>query len=197
MTPSLDRIDHLHVFVADRLAATAWYGRVLGLLPIAGLAHWAGGGGPLTLGNATGAVHIALFERPPQPCRSTVAFGVTADEFQRWKAHLRHATGQTPALQDHGGSLSLYFSDPDGNPFEITCTDSAARRAARLTPGPPAARASTNCEHHAPAPPASTTRLKQVPPAAPPAGPPARHGCASTCRAGSPAPPSHAISSRR
>ena len=54
---------------------------------------------------------------------------MTAGEFQRWQAHLMHATGQMPALQDHGESLSLYFSDPDGNPFEITCTDSAALRA--------------------------------------------------------------------
>ena len=129
MTPTLDRIDHLHVFVTCRQAATAWYGRVLGLLPVADLAHWASGGGPLTLGNAAGTVHIALFERPPQPCRSTIAFGVTADEFVRWQAHLLHATGQVPALQDHGASLSLYLSDPDGNPFEITCTDSAALRA--------------------------------------------------------------------
>ena len=102
---------------------------MLGLLPVAGLAHWAVGGGPLTLGNATGTVHIALFERPPLPCRSTVAFGVTAAEFSRWQAHQNHATGQMPALQDHGESLSLYFSDPDGNPFEITCTDSAVLRA--------------------------------------------------------------------
>ena len=35
-----------------------------------------------------------------------------------------------PRLQDHDQSLSLYFSDPDGNPVELTTYDVIAARLA-------------------------------------------------------------------
>jgi catechol 2,3-dioxygenase-like lactoylglutathione lyase family enzyme len=78
---SLRCVDHVHVFVTDRAAAEAWYERVLGLKRMKEYEFWAANGGPLTIQNEQGTVHIALFERPAQPCRSTVAFGVNAAEF--------------------------------------------------------------------------------------------------------------------
>lgn len=130
MTPPLDRIDHLHVYVADRPAAVAWYHRVLGLAPVPALAHWAADGGPLTVANAAGTVNLALFERPRQACRSTIAFGVGAAAFNAWRRHLAAELGQPPTFEDHGQTWSVYFHDPDGNPYEVTCDDVAALRAA-------------------------------------------------------------------
>jgi catechol-2,3-dioxygenase len=129
--PPLQRIDHVHVFVHDRAAAVRWYAEVLGLAPLPEFAHWAGGGGPLTLADADGTVHVALFESPgAQPNRSTVALGVDGATFARWQRHLGAALGKLPAVHDHGAALSLYFDDLDGNPFEITSFDAQAAREA-------------------------------------------------------------------
>ena len=126
MTPSLDRIDHIHVFVTDREVSEQWYGQVLGLSRISALESWASDGGPLTIANEAGTVHLALFERPAQPCRSTIAFGVTAREFIAWREHLCAALEAPPNTEDHQLSWSLYFTDPDGNPCEITTYEYAA-----------------------------------------------------------------------
>ena len=126
--PAIRSIDHIHVYVTDRAAAERWYEQVLGLQRIEAYAFWAAGGGPLTLANAQGSVHIALFERPAQKCRSVIAFGVGAAEFVAWKSHLTQALGQAPSLEDHDLSVSLYFSDPDGNPYEITTYDYQAAK---------------------------------------------------------------------
>ena len=120
MPPSLDRIDHIHVYVTDREVSEQWYGDVLGLLRMPELESWATDGGPLTVANEAGTVHLALFERKPQPSRSTIAFGVTAPEFVAWRKHLVAALREPPTIEDHELSWSLYFSDPDGNPYEIT-----------------------------------------------------------------------------
>ena len=126
MTPSLDRIDHIHVHVADREIAEQWYGDVLGLSRVPELEAWAAEGGPLTLANAAGTVHLALFERKPQPCRSTAAFGVTAAAFIAWRTHLVAALDEPPTIEDHQLSWSLYFTDRDGNPYEITTHEYSA-----------------------------------------------------------------------
>ena len=120
MAPSLDRIDHIHVFVADRAASERWYERVLGLKRVPEFERWAAQGGPLTLADDGGTVHLALFERGLQPCRSTIAFGVGASAFLAWQQHLLATLGQAVKVEDHALSMSLYFSDPDGNPYEIT-----------------------------------------------------------------------------
>ena len=126
MAPSLARIDHIHVYVAKRSESQAWYERVFGLTKVAELEHWAGDGGPLTLADGDGRVHIALFEREPQPCRSTIALGVDGAEFIVWRAHLTAELPAPPKIEDHGLSWSLYFADPDGNPYEITTYEYAA-----------------------------------------------------------------------
>lgn len=130
MTPELQGIDHIHVFVRDRDRAVRWYREVLGFEPVTGLETWAADGGPLTLGDAGGHIHIALFERPPQPNRATLALRTDAAGLALWFAHLSRHLGTAPTMQDHALSVSLYFSDPDGNPYEITTYEHAAARQA-------------------------------------------------------------------
>ena len=125
MAPTVQRIDHVHVFVADRAAAETWYERVLGLRRIAELAFWSADGGPLTVGNTDHGVHVALFEGANWNCRSTVAFGVPGAELLAWRTHLQDALGRRIDLVDHKVSMSLYFTDLDANPFEITSNDHA------------------------------------------------------------------------
>jgi catechol-2,3-dioxygenase len=120
MPPSLQRIDHIHVFVADRVAAETWYADVLGFTRVKALEFWAEGGGPLTLSDMSNTVHIALFERPIERCRSTIALAVKADDFLAWRSHLGATLDRPPEVEDHEVSWSLYFTDPDGNPYEIT-----------------------------------------------------------------------------
>jgi catechol-2,3-dioxygenase len=127
--PPLRTIDHVHVFVADRPAAERWYGRVLGFTRDKAYEVWAEAGGPLTIQNAQGTIHLALFERAAQKCRSTIALGVGASEFLAWKKHLAQVLEHAPAVEDHDLSVSLYFSDPDGNPYEITTYEYLAVKA--------------------------------------------------------------------
>ncbi|KFF47542.1 hypothetical protein GY26_20420 [Gammaproteobacteria bacterium MFB021] len=126
MMPALSGIDHIHVFVADRSQAQAWYADTLGLTPVAALASWSKDPkGPLIIADTSRSVCLSLFERQPERCRSTIALGVTAGAFLQWRTHLQRHLETPPKLVDHQLSWSLYFSDPDGNPFEITCYDYA------------------------------------------------------------------------
>jgi hypothetical protein len=70
-----------------------WYGRVLGLTRVSEFEHWATKDGPLFLSNPERSVSIALFERPPQPTRSVVAFRINGKDFIAWRNHLRELLG--------------------------------------------------------------------------------------------------------
>lgn len=120
MPPVIERIDHIHVFVSDRTASERWYREVLDFRRVPEFEFWAPQGGPLTLANASGTVHLALFERPVQPCRSTIALAASSGEFLAWQRHLQSVLGVPIETVDHAASWSLYFADPDGNPYEIT-----------------------------------------------------------------------------
>jgi len=128
MIPTFDRIDHVHVYAADRAKAERWYAEVMGFSRVPELEEWAADGGPLTLGNASGSVHFALFERPPQAGaeHSTIALATGPEEFVAWRDHLAKALGHPVEVVDHRLSWSLYFRDPDGNPWEITTYQHAA-----------------------------------------------------------------------
>ena len=124
MAPELERVDHLHVFVVDRPAAEQWYAGVLGLKRVPSLERWAADGGPLTLGNSADTIHIALFERPAAAkSRATIALGTSAEGLLAWQRHLGTVLGKAPERIDHEISWSIYFEDPDGNPYEITTYD--------------------------------------------------------------------------
>ncbi len=118
----LDAIDHVHVYTPNRAKAEEWYSHVLQLIRLKELEHWASSDGPLFISNAERSVFLALFERPLQTTRSTVAFRVSGQDFLSWEKHLREAFPSLEAV-DHDHSWSVYFTDPDGNPFEITSYD--------------------------------------------------------------------------
>lgn len=119
LAPDLECFDHVHLFVADRDDSERWYADVMGLTRMPELDFWAAGSGPLTLTNRSGSIHLALFERPPQPCRTVVALSVDAPEFAAWRRHLTKALGTKVKAVDHEGAWSLYFTNPGGNPYEL------------------------------------------------------------------------------
>jgi catechol-2,3-dioxygenase len=129
MVPKLTGIDHIHVFVSDRVAAEEWYRRVLGLKRELGVEPGAAGRGPLNIADESGRVHLALFERQPQECRSVIALGASSTEFLAWLEHFKSVLGRKLEPVDHELSWSLYFEDPDGNPFEITSHEYSAIKA--------------------------------------------------------------------
>jgi catechol-2,3-dioxygenase len=131
MDPSLQGVDHVHVFVQDRAAAEQWYAKVLGLVRSPGLEFWAADGGPLTLQDPADTVHLALFERPRQTNRATIALRTSAEGLRAWQAHLSGFADLKVTFEDHEVALSIYFSDPDGNPYEITTYEHEAFRAGR------------------------------------------------------------------
>jgi catechol 2,3-dioxygenase len=118
MPPNLSGIDHVHVYVRSWQEAEPWYQSVLGFKRLEAFMSWAVDGGPLTLEDASGKVHLALFESD-QPPTSTIAFGASGEEFLAWRAHLQEQ-GLELRLADHSLAWSLYFSDPFGNYHEIT-----------------------------------------------------------------------------
>jgi len=123
MFPKIERVDHIHIYVADRAAAEQWYRDVLGFRRKKELEVWAVPHGPLMLQNPAGSVVLALFEKAVQANRSTIAFGVTGNDFLEWVKHLALVLNSPKKPVDHGLAWSVYFADPDGNPFEITTYD--------------------------------------------------------------------------
>jgi len=119
MTPVLNGIDHVHVYVDNWADAEKWYEKVLGFRRVEALMDWAVENGPLTLENPEGTVHLALFERPDHPNTSAIAFGTSGQEFLVWKTHLENH-GLELRITDHKLAYSLYFNDPFGNLHEIT-----------------------------------------------------------------------------
>ena len=122
MTPKLNGIDHVHVYVTNWGEAEKWYESVLGFKRVEKFMAWAVKNGPLTLENSEGNVHLALFEREDHPDTCTIAFGATGEEFLAWRAHLEDH-GLKLRITDHELAYSLYFMDPWGNLHEITSYD--------------------------------------------------------------------------
>jgi catechol-2,3-dioxygenase len=121
MTPKLQSIDHIHIHVSNRELSEQWYKQVLGLHRDKNLEFWAKDGGPLTITNIEGSIHLALFESEINQ-RTVVAFSVSGQEYLSWYSHLRNE-GLQVNHNNHDVSWSIYFKDPDSNPYEITTYD--------------------------------------------------------------------------
>ncbi|MEM1344612.1 MAG: VOC family protein [Pseudomonadota bacterium] len=134
---AVERLDHVHIEVADRDQAADWYERVLGLRRDPSLAVWAEHPtGPLLLSTEAGMPVLSLFARQCRaPSRdTTIAFRLSGAAFlgfldQLPTLGLSHAKGHALArgdVVDHALSWSLYFVDPDGNRLEVTTYDHEA-----------------------------------------------------------------------
>ena len=130
MAFTVAQLDHVELFVPDRQAAAAWYGEVLGLVPLPGTEEWAAApGGPLMISPDGGRTKLALFQGEPQGGRPTagfhrVAFRVSGADFLAFVDHadqmgLREGEGP-PRMVDHHTAFSIYFTDPYGHHLEMT-----------------------------------------------------------------------------
>lgn len=128
-------LDHVHILVANREEAAAWFGRTFQFECIECSDDPYG---PLTVSGDGGTTGIALFTSKvtPEPNR-VVAFRVDGVEFLNFAQRLSSLNlssneGQPLGLTDvvdHGDVLSYYFLDPDGNGYELATYDvDAARR---------------------------------------------------------------------
>ncbi len=125
----LSGIDHIHVYVPDREAGAAWFRDLLGFEVEESLRAWAVEGGPLTIGDAAGRIHLALFERAEFVPSTAIAFGTDARNFLQWKQRLE-SRDLLARCTDHALAWSLYFFDPWKNMYEITTYEHAAVAAA-------------------------------------------------------------------
>lgn len=136
----VDRLDHVHLYVADRPAAVAWYGRILGLRLYG---RWREEDPtpdhPVFLAPGGGGDHVvSLFvgERPRGGDR-TVAFHVAADAFLGFARRLPDpevlALDGSPltaaGAHDYGMALTFNFLDPAGNHLELVTYEHEAARA--------------------------------------------------------------------
>ena len=130
-------LDHVELFVPERLQAAEWYERVFGCRPIPGTEEWASHPqGPLMISPDGGRTKLALFAGQPQGGRATagfhrVAFRVSATELLAFAARLPALDVRESREVDHGSAWSVYFADPWGHRLEVTTYEVEAVRAAR------------------------------------------------------------------
>ncbi|HWN20122.1 MAG TPA: VOC family protein [Gemmatimonadales bacterium] len=130
-------LDHVELYVPDRVSAAAWYAKVLGCEPVAGTESWASNPeGPMMISPDGGRTKLALFTGEAQGSRPTagfhrVAFRVSATEFLAFTARMAGLGLNQARVVDHGGAWSVYFSDPSGHRLEVTTYEAEPVRAAR------------------------------------------------------------------
>ena len=134
-------LDHVELFVPERLQAAEWYGRVFGCRPMPGTEEWATHPqGPLMISPDGGRTKLALFAGEPQGSRPTagfhrVAFRLSGAEWLAFVARLAELElreGDHDArVVDHIGAWSVYFTDPFGHHLEVTTYEAELVRRAR------------------------------------------------------------------
>ena len=130
-------LDHVELYVPDRVSAAAWYARVLACEPVAGTESWASDpDGPVMISPDGGRTKLALFTGEAQGSRPTagfhrVAFRVSATEFLAFTARMACLGLNQARVVDHGGAWSVYFLDPAGHRLEVTTYEVEPVRAAR------------------------------------------------------------------
>ena len=119
-----ESIDHVEVFVSDLAAAAKWYGDVFGLKEIL---RWNPEPIMIGPGSQDGGSKLALFQanaartdRKEEAHWHRVAWKTDAEGFKAAQEHLRSLGIAFEGPIDHRLSESIYFSDLDGNPLEIT-----------------------------------------------------------------------------
>ncbi len=122
MTFTVDRLDHVEVYVRDIESACSWYEQVLGLKEIY---RW--DPEPVMIG--AGGTKLALFKAAASPasegwlplCRwHRVAWQTDGAGFEAAQQHLATLRITFRGPVDHVSARSIYFHDPDGNLLEIT-----------------------------------------------------------------------------
>ncbi|EMI5489783.1 VOC family protein [Providencia stuartii] len=113
-------IDHVHIYVDDLDEAIQWYKNILSFEITPRFKFWFEQGGPLVINN--GDAYLSLFKRTTQNRGNTVAFSVDRTSFLQFKEHLTSCNVPISVI-DHEVSLSVYFTDPYDNKYEITTYD--------------------------------------------------------------------------
>jgi catechol 2,3-dioxygenase-like lactoylglutathione lyase family enzyme len=116
----VEGIDHVALAVRDQNASEQWYRDVLGL-EREFVEQW--GDTPTVL--MAGASGFALFRAPPAdpgPLVRHVALRVDGTNFEAAQQEFRRR-GISFEFQDHDAAHSIYFTDPDGLPLELTTYD--------------------------------------------------------------------------
>ena len=126
---SIEYIDHIEVFVKDRIKAAKWYEEIFGLSEIKELEMWSKIG-PLFIGNKDKSVTLALMngKKDTDGSINRMAFRTTGEKFVDFINRLDNMElfflkdrVTKKNLVDHDLSYSIYFDDPDGNKLELTC----------------------------------------------------------------------------
>ena len=122
--PSLTGINHVHIYIPSRSDAAEWFEATLDFKIAESLRFWAADGGPLTIENDSGTIHLALFKREDFEPSRAIAFGADAENFLNWK-ELLESKGIQVRCADHELAWSMYFRDPYENEYEITTYEHA------------------------------------------------------------------------
>ncbi len=132
---NIEQMDHVELFVPDRLEAAEWYEKVLGLKIVEEYRHWSDNPkGPLMISPDDGNTKIALFTGQPQADKDTAGFYLAAfrtngssflkfldrleNDLELFNHKGKKVTGKAAA--DHDKAFSIYFNDPYGNRLELT-----------------------------------------------------------------------------
>jgi catechol 2,3-dioxygenase len=118
-------VRHVAIKVRDLEVAKQWYGEVLGMT----LEDEFPGRGIFVRFGPYYHHDLAIFQADPsEPAPSANSVGLahiallvdSLTGVKQWYDHLT-AKGVEVRSSDHGVTRSIYFTDPDGNPFEIYC----------------------------------------------------------------------------
>ncbi len=132
----VQQLDHVEVFVPDRIEAAHWFQQVLGLSIVEEYRYWAQDpNGPLMISPDGGNTKIALFESKELSTKrggyDQIAFRIDGPGFVAFSEHISsleliNRSGKklsSDNISDHDGAYSFHFLDPGGHRIEVTTYD--------------------------------------------------------------------------